>query len=194
MLKLHHEQTLYTILPPLHLIFRSIELCPVHSTKVVILGQDPYHSPNIANGLAFSVNPSIITLPPSLLNIFKELKDDIGYISDDISNGDLSPWANKGVLLLNTILTVRQGKPFSHSKIIGWENYTNDIIKQVNSLNNNVVFLLWGNHAKSKSYLINTSKHHILLASHPSPLSAHRGFFGCKHFSKTNHILNEKIF
>lgn len=171
-------------------IFRAFELCPLDKVKVVIIGQDPYHGEGQANGLAFSVN-SEIKIPPSLRNIMKEYSNDVGKTR---TNPDLSDWCQKGVLLLNSVLTVRQSKPESHSKI-GWKEYTDSIIKQISDQKESVVFLLWGNYAKSKEKLIDLSKHHILKASHPSPLSANKGgWFGCKHFSKTNSLLCDEIF
>ena len=188
--KVESERKIYRIFPPGKYVFRALEICPVYKTRVVILGQDPYHGENQANGFAFSVNENI-EIPPSLRNILKELYNDTGTM---LPNGDLTCWAQKGVLLLNTVLTVRESKANSHAHIMGWEAYTDDIIKQVNMSRSNVVFMLWGNHAKSKMRLIDQTKHLVLTAPHPSPLSAHRGFFGCKHFSKANNYLNETIF
>ena len=166
-------------------IFNAFKLTTFSNLKVVILGQDPYHGPNQAHGLCFSVK-SGIPLPPSLRNIYKEISDDIG--TEMGNNGDLSCWATQGVLLLNTVLTVRAHKPASHANI-GWEIFTDKVIEVINSHNNNVVFLLWGSHAKNKCKNIDTQKHIVLTAPHPSPLSAHRGFLGCRHFSKTNNAL-----
>ena len=188
--KVDDERRVYNIYPPQNQVFRALELCPIHQTKVVIIGQDPYHGTDQANGLAFSVNKGQ-TMPPSLRNIAKELHDDVGTL---LTHGDLSHWAQNGVLLLNTVLTVRESRANSHANIMGWESYTDDIIKQVNTVQPRVVFMLWGNNAKSKAGLIDEKKHLVLKASHPSPLSAHRGFFGCKHFSKANDFLNEEIF
>jgi uracil-DNA glycosylase len=188
--KIYEERKVYKIYPPEKDVFRALELCPVYKTKVVIIGQDPYHGEGQAHGLAFSVNTNI-TIPPSLRNIFKELKEDVGT---HMHKGDLTSWAKSGVLLLNTVLTVRESKANSHSQIMGWEAYTDDIIRQISTSQSNVVFMLWGNHAKSKARLIDESKHLVLTAPHPSPLSAHRGFFGCKHFSKANEYIGEKIF
>ena len=188
--RISDERKVYKVFPPDKEVFRALELCPIYKTKVVILGQDPYHGEGQAHGLAFSVNKNI-TIPPSLRNIIKELHNDVGSI---LEYGDLSCWAERGVLLLNTVLTVRESKANSHANIIGWEAYTDDIIRQVNTSQEKVVFLLWGNHAKVKMSLIDSKKHLILTAPHPSPLSAHRGFFGCKHFSKANDFLKEKIF
>ena len=188
--KVSRERKVYKIFPPEKEVFRALELCPIYRTKVVILGQDPYHGEGQAHGLAFSVN-SNVAIPPSLRNILKELYDDVGTT---LPNGDLSHWARSGVLLLNSVLTVRESKANSHAHIIGWEAYTDDVIRQVNTSQSGVVFMLWGNYAKAKSNLIDTSRHLVLTAPHPSPLSAHRGFFGCKHFSKANTYLKEKIF
>lgn len=166
-------------------IFNAFENTPFDDIKVVIIGQDPYHNPGQAHGLCFSV-PGSTPPPPSLKNIFKELNDDIGM--EIPSHGDLTHWAKQGVLLLNTSLTVRKNEPASHSKI-GWEKFTDAIIQLISDRKDHVVFLLWGAHARSKQLLINPRKHFILTAAHPSPLSAHNGFFGCRHFSKTNQIL-----
>ena len=166
-------------------IFNAFDKTPFHKVKVVILGQDPYHNPNQAMGLSFSV-PNETKIPPSLVNIFKELKDDIGLQIP--ANGNLSNWANEGVLLLNAILTVRQNEPASHSKI-GWMDFTDAIIKKISDEKQNVVFILWGKFAQDKMQLISAAKHCILKAAHPSPFSAFNGFFGCKHFSKTNEYL-----
>ena len=174
--------------PDLNNIFKAFNLCKFNDLKVVIIGQDPYHGYNEANGLAFSVNEGI-NIPPSLKNILKEVKSDIGKTS--INNGDLSIWATQGVFLLNSILTVVENKPLSH-KGIGWEDFTNEIINLISTKKNNIVFFLWGNHAKKKSKLIDKSKHLILSSGHPSPLSANRGFwFGNKHFSKSNQYLRK---
>ncbi len=174
-------------------IFRAFELTSFKNVKIIILGQDPYHGPNQANGLAFSVN-SEVRFPPSLLNIFKEYSKDLNLpIPID---GNLSAWAERGVLLLNSILTVESGSPGSH-KDFGWEQFTNQIIKALSDKKSNLVFILWGAYAQSKKILIDSSKHLIIASPHPSPLSAHRGFFGSKPFSKTNDYLrknkNEEI-
>lgn len=166
-------------------IFNAFWHCPLEKVKVVILGQDPYHGPGQAHGLSFSVKPGI-PFPPSLLNIFKELKSDLGL--DLPPNGDLTRWADQGVFLLNSTLTVRAHQAGSHQKK-GWEEFTDGVIKTINDTRANVVFLLWGAYAQKKSELIDSSKHFILKAPHPSPLSAHRGFLGCKHFSKANEFL-----
>ncbi|ACV26936.1 uracil-DNA glycosylase [Kangiella koreensis] len=174
-----------TIYPPQDRIFAALKLTELKDVKVVILGQDPYHGPNQANGLCFSVNPNQ-PLPPSLRNIYKELASDLQCPIP--INGDLSHWATQGVLLLNTVLTVEAGQANSH-KGRGWEIFTDEVIKSLNKAPQPIVFLLWGSQAQAKSSLINNPKHTILSAPHPSPLSAHRGFFGCNHFSKTNQIL-----
>ena len=173
------------IFPPGSLIFNAFDKTPFDKLKVVILGQDPNHQPNQAMGLCFSV-PDNVPPPRSLQNIFKELQSDIGMPIPN--NGDLTQWAAQGVLLLNTVLTVRQSEPGSHSRI-GWLNFTDAVIKKISDKKSGVVFLLWGKYAQEKKTLIDASKHFILEAAHPSPLSAHNGFFGCKHFSKTNTLL-----
>ena len=166
-------------------IFEALKHTSYKDTKVLILGQDPYHGEGQAHGLAFSVQP-YVKIPPSLLNMYKELKDDVGcYIPN---NGYLMPWADQGVLLLNTALTVRSGEANSH-KSKGWEIFTDEIIKILNKREDPVIFVLWGLNARKKKEFINENKHYILEAPHPSPLSARRGFFGCKHFSKINEIL-----
>ena len=166
-------------------IFNAYNLTSFYKVKVVILGQDPYHGPNQAHGLCFSVNRGI-KVPPSLLNIFKELKNDLSVPISD--HGCLEKWANQGVLLLNNVLTVESGKANSH-KHCGWSIFTDKTIQTLSNLRNGIVFLLWGKFAHEKEKLIDSSKHYILKAAHPSPLSAHNGFFGCKHFSKTNNYL-----
>jgi uracil-DNA glycosylase len=165
-------------------IFNAFNLTPFDKIKVVIIGQDPYHGDGQAHGLSFSV-PKGKKIPPSLINIYKEIQNDIGEVKH--STGNLEGWAKQGVFLLNSILTVRAGQPASHSKI-GWEIFTNAVIKTISDKKERVVFLLWGNYAKSKKEIINSSKHLILEAAHPSPL-ARGAFFGCKHFSKTNDFL-----
>lgn len=175
----------HTVFPPGNLIFNAFEKTPFDKVKVVILGQDPYHGPGQAHGLCFSV-PIGIPAPPSLVNIFKEIKQDTG---DDIpANGNLESWAEQGVLLLNATLTVRANQPLSHQNK-GWETFTDKVIELVSKHKKGLVFLLWGRNAKAKEPLIDGSKHFILKAAHPSPLSAYNGFFGCKHFSQTNAIL-----
>lgn len=173
------------IYPPQPLIFRAFELTPPSQVKVVILGQDPYHGPNQAHGLAFSV-PDGEVIPPSLKNIYKELHTDLQQPHP--ASGNLESWAKQGVLLLNTILTVQHKQAHSHKKS-GWEDFTDSVIQSLNQAPHSIVYLLWGAHAQAKSQLIDSNKHTILEAPHPSPLSAHRGFFGCRHFSKTNQIL-----
>ncbi|MET1255440.1 uracil-DNA glycosylase [Aliikangiella maris] len=176
-----------TIFPPADKVMAALKRTPYSKIKVVILGQDPYHGPNQANGLSFSVNKGI-KLPPSLQNIFKELNQSIGIPMP--SHGDLSTWADQGVLLLNTVLTVEQSKPQSHQKQ-GWEILTDEIIQYLNHAPQSIIFLLWGSPARKKVRLIDTHKHHVLEAPHPSPLSAHRGFFGCGHFKKVNELLQQ---
>ena len=177
------------IYPPRQDVFNALKFTPLESVKVVILGQDPYHGPDQAHGLCFSVLPGVKT-PPSLVNIYKELAADIdGFVIP--KHGTLTRWAEQGVLLLNTVLTVEQGKAHSHAKW-GWETFTDAVIDAVNRHQQGVVFLLWGSHAQKKGMHIDTSKHHVLSAPHPSPLSAHRGFLGCKHFSQTNQLLSSQ--
>lgn len=173
------------VYPPPSRIFYAFEKCPWEKIKVVILGQDPYHGPNQANGLCFAVNLGV-ALPPSLINIFKEIKTDTG--EEPLPNGDLTPWAEQGVLLLNATLTVIAGRAASHQGK-GWEEFTDAVIKKVSEEKEHVVFILWGNYARKKRVLIDTSKHLVLESAHPSPLSAHNGFFGNHHFSKTNDYL-----
>jgi len=167
-------------------IFNAFNLTPYDNLKVVIIGQDPYHGEGQAHGLSFSVLNGH-KLPPSLKNIFKEIESDIG-VTMPANFGNLSKWASQGVLMLNSILTVRADEPSSHSKY-GWTQFTDAVIKKISEEHNQIVFMLWGNFAKAKSSLINPYKHYILSAAHPSPFSADKGFFGCKHFSKTNSIL-----
>ena len=178
-----------TIYPPGPLIFNAFNQTPFNKTKVVILGQDPYHGPGQAHGLSFSV-PNGIKPPPSLVNIFKEIQSDIG-IPMPAQYGNLTRWAEQGVLLLNASLTVRANEPNSHSKI-GWADFTNEVIQKISDEKEGVVFLLWGKFAQDKQLLIDETKHHVLKAAHPSPFSADKGFFGCKHFSKTNTFLVDK--
>lgn len=177
-----------TIYPPGPKIFRAFDLTPFDKVRVVILGQDPYHGAGQAEGLSFSV-PKGIKTPPSLQNIYKEIKSDTG-IDTTGRDGSLIHWAEQGVFLLNAVLTVRASEPTSHSNI-GWTQFTDSVIKAISDNKEGVVFLLWGNYAKSKKDLIDTSRHHILLAAHPSPL-ARGAFFGCRHFSKTNEILLQR--
>lgn len=173
------------IFPPGSLIFNAFDKTPFDRIKVVILGQDPYHGPGQAQGLCFSV-PDGQPFPPSLRNIFTELKQDLGLAVP--GSGNLEPWTGRGVFLLNSILTVRAGEPASHSRI-GWETFTDAVIRMISERKKGVVFLLWGKFACNKAALIDDRKHHILTASHPSPFSAERGFFGCRHFSLTNEWL-----
>ena len=174
------------VFPEKQNIFKAFSLTPIDNLKVVILGQDPYHGFGQAQGMSFST-PKEIKNPPSMMNILKEINDDLGKKSV-CEDGDLTPWAKDGVLLLNTILTVEEGLPKSHHNL-GWEIFTDNIIKYISDNKENIIFILWGSPAISKSKLINKSKHHILSSPHPSPLSSYRGFFGSKHFSKTNEIL-----
>lgn len=183
--KVRNEYKFNTIYPKGDKIFNAFNLCPFDSLKVVIIGQDPYHGKGQANGLSFSVEKNI-KIPPSLKNIFIELKNN--YPEYEYSHGDLTRWANQGVLLLNSILTVRKSEPGSHNNI-GWEKFTDFVIKNISSERRNVVFLLWGKYAQSKSRLIDDNKHLILKSPHPSPFSAHKGFFKNFHFKKTNEYL-----
>jgi uracil-DNA glycosylase len=173
------------IYPAGSLIFNAFDKTPFDKVKVVILGQDPYHNPYQAMGLSFSV-PDGVPPPPSLVNIYKELNTDIGMPIP--TSGNLTKWATQGVLLLNAVLTVRANEPASHAKI-GWMDFTNAVIKKISDEKTGVIFLLWGKFAQEKQVLIDETKHHVLKAAHPSPLSAFNGFFGCKHFSRTNALL-----
>ena len=175
-----------TIYPPGPQIFNAFNSTPFDQVKVVIIGQDPYHGPGQAQGLCFSVAPGIKP-PPSLVNIFKEIRSDLG-IQISGKSGDLSGWARQGVLLLNAALTVRAGDPNSHSTI-GWTQFTDAVIKLLSEKKSNIVFLLWGKFAQEKQVIINAKKNYVLTAAHPSPFSADKGFFGCRHFSKTNELL-----
>ena len=179
------EKKKHTVYPPGSLIFSAFDHTPLEKVKAVIIGQDPYHGPKQANGLCFSVAPEIKP-PPSLVNIFKELQNDLGIPIPH--TGNLEPWANQGVLLLNATLTVRARQAGSHQKK-GWENFTDAVIKKVSDEKENVVFILWGRFAQGKESLIDTSKHHIIKSPHPSPFSANNGFFGSRPFSKTNEYL-----
>ena len=183
-LKLNTENM--AIFPAIPSIFRALEFVHFHEVKVLILGQDPYHGFGQANGLSFSVNKEIM-IPPSLKNIFLELENDLNIPISQ--HGDLTSWAQQKILLLNSVLTVEHGKPNSHQKL-GWDKLTNKIISRL-SQRGNMIFVLWGNSAQKKLYLIDDKKNKILSAPHPSPLSAYRGFFGCKHFSEINKILIE---
>ncbi|MCR4731854.1 MAG: uracil-DNA glycosylase [Lachnospiraceae bacterium] len=177
-----------TVFPPADDIFNALHYTPLSQVKVVIIGQDPYHEPGQAHGLSFSVQPGV-KIPPSLQNIYKELSDDLGLTIPD--NGCLTKWARQGVLLLNTVLTVEAHRANSHAGI-GWEEFTDAVIRSVEAQDRPVVFLLWGSHAGKKASMIHNPKHLVLKAPHPSPLSAYRGFFGCKHFSKCNAFLEEQ--
>lgn len=181
--KEYKEKIIY---PPKRDILRALKLTDYNDVKVVILGQDPYHGENEANGLSFSVNEGI-KLPPSLKNIYKELYDDLGITK---TTGDLTSWANQGVLLLNSVLTVLKDTPTSHSKI-GWQEYTDAIIRKLNEREKTIVFILWGNYARSKKNLITNKRHYIIESPHPSPFSANSGFFGSRPFSKTNEFLKK---
>jgi len=186
-LRMHlvEEKKKYTVYPPGALIFAAFDHTPIESVKVVIIGQDPYHGPGQANGLCFSVSDGI-RKPPSLDNIFKELHEDLGIPIPQ--SGNLQKWADQGVLLLNASLTVRANTPNSHQGF-GWHIFTDAVISKLSEQKEGLAFLLWGKFAQGKETLIDTSKHHILKAAHPSPYSASNGFFGCRHFSKTNEIL-----
>ncbi|MCS4533349.1 uracil-DNA glycosylase [Neisseria montereyensis] len=176
------------IYPPAADVFNAFKATEFDQVKVVILGQDPYHGAGQAHGLAFSVRPDIV-IPRSLVNIYKELADDIAGFHIP-NHGYLQSWADQGVLLLNTVLTVRAGQAHSHAAL-GWEQFTDRVIAQLNNHREHIVFLLWGSHAQKKGAFIDRNRHLVLAAPHPSPLSAHRGFFGCKHFSRTNHYLEK---
>lgn len=184
---LTEEKKTHTIYPPGPQIFSAFNHTPFDKVKVVVLGQDPYHGAGQGNGLCFSVSPGV-RKPPSLVNIFKELQDDLGIPVPQ--SGDLTPWANQGVFLLNTVLTVRAGEANSH-KGKGWEKFTSAVIKKISDNKQGVVFLLWGKPAQQKEELIDGSKHYVLKAAHPSPLAG-GAFFGCKHFSKTNELLRKE--
>ena len=184
---LKQEYSTQTVYPNMEDIFNALKLTSFEDTKVVIIGQDPYHGFGQAHGLCFSVKKGVVP-PPSLKNIYKELKSDIGF---EIPNhGELTSWAKQGVLLLNNVLTVREGLPNSH-KGKGWEIFTDRVIGELNKKETPVVFLLWGANAQKKAEIITNPKHYKLMTVHPSPLSASRGFFGCRHFSKTNEILQK---
>lgn len=181
------EKRLYKVYPPGDRIFAAFDFTPFDRVKVVLLGQDPYHGEGQAHGLCFSV-PAGIRQPPSLVNIFQELKDDLGI--EPPASGNLEKWALQGVLLLNATLTVRANMAGSHQKK-GWENFTDAVIRTLSEKRENLVFLLWGNYAQAKETLIDTTRHAVLKAAHPSPFSVYRGFFGCRHFSKTNDLLQK---
>lgn len=182
------EYAHHTVYPPGRLIFNAFNLCPFDKVKVVLIGQDPYHEPGQAHGLCFSVNDGV-QFPPSLNNIFKEIKDDTG--ADIPTSGNLTRWAEQGVLLLNATLTVREHAAGSHQKH-GWEEFTDEVIRTISNEREGIVFILWGSYAQSKAQLIDSSKHFILKSAHPSPLSAYRGFFGNHHFSLTNMYLQKR--
>ena len=182
---LESEYSNHKVFPPKRLLLNAFYQTPFNDVKVVIIGQDPYHGDLQANGLCFSVNKGL-KLPPSLKNIIKELKDDVGI--PEPNHGDLTVWAQQGILLLNTCLSVRAHQPLSHQNQ-GWEQFTDAVISYLSSEKENIVFLVWGRKAQMKAETISKEKHHVLSAQHPSPFSAHKGFFGCKHFSKTNEIL-----
>jgi len=181
------EYSTRRIFPPMNDIFSAFKASSFENTRVVIIGQDPYHGLGQAHGLCFSVKKGVVP-PPSLKNIYKEINDDLGLPIPD--HGELCAWANQGVLMLNSVLTVREGAPTSH-KDKGWETFTDNVIKKLNQKQTPIVFLLWGAYAQKKGQLITNPIHYKLCAAHPSPLSAYNGFFGCKHFSKTNEILKK---
>ena len=185
--KVNEEYRTYRIYPPANDLFNALHFTPLEQVKVVILGQDPYHEEGQAHGLCFSVRPNV-EIPPSLQNIYQELHDDLGLCIPD--NGYLEKWAKQGVLLLNTVLTVRAHRAHSHAGI-GWEQFTDAIIRAVDAQERPVVFLLWGRPAQAKKALLHNPAHLVLEAPHPSPLSAYRGFFGCRHFSQANRFLRE---
>lgn len=178
-----------TVYPPKQDVFNAFKYTELDELKVVILGQDPYHGPGQAHGLCFSVLPGIKS-PPSLVNMYKELAQDIDGFQIP-NHGHLENWAKQGVLMLNTVLTVEQGQAHSHSKI-GWETFTDNVVEKINQHCEGIVFLLWGSHAQKKAAKVDANKHFLLKAVHPSPLSAHRGFFGCKHFSQCNQLLQQQ--
>ena len=177
-----------TIYPHPKNLFNAFNSTPFDKVKVIIIGQDPYHNPGEAHGLCFSVQPGV-KVPPSLQNIYKEIESDL-KIKKDFSQGTLTNWAKQGVLLMNAVLTVRKNQAGSHANQ-GWEKFTDEAIKQLSDEKENLVFLLWGNYAKQKGQIINRSKHLVLESTHPSPFSAHNGFFGCQHFSQTNKYLKQ---
>lgn len=185
---LREEYKEHTVYPPKDLLFTALKLTSYEATRVVILGQDPYHGAGQAHGLSFSVNPGV-RIPPSLRNIYTELREDVGVPTPN--HGSLLHLAAQGVLLLNTVLTVREGEPGSH-KGLGWETFTDAIMQKLNERTTPMVFILWGSHAQKKGAFIDQSRHLVLQSPHPSPLSARRGFFGSRPFSKTNHFLESK--
>jgi len=178
----------HAVFPVQNEVFAALSLTPLESVRCVILGQDPYHGPGQAHGLAFSV-PEGVKIPPSLRNIYKELHSDIAGFAIP-AHGNLTSWAQQGVLLLNTVLTVEQGKAHSHARL-GWETFTEAVIAAVNSATEHTVFMLWGGHAQRKGACVDSNRHCVLTAPHPSPLSAHKGFLGCGHFSQANHYLQQ---
>lgn len=186
---LKEEYSSHSVYPDMHDIFSAIKTVPYSKVKAVIIGQDPYHGEGQAHGMSFSVKNGV-EIPPSLKNIYKEIVDELGGFVPN--NGYLMPWANQGVLLLNSVLTVRAGEPNSH-KGKGWEEFTDKVITELNKREEPVVFLLWGANAKAKISLIDTSKHRCLTAAHPSPLSAYNGFFGCGHFKEVNNFLISNV-
>lgn len=185
---LKKEYAQYTVYPSMYDIFNAFKLTPYEKVKAVLLGQDPYHEPGQAQGLCFSVKEGV-PKPPSLVNVFKEMKSDLGY--DPPESGDLTKWAKEGVLLLNTTLTVRRAQANSH-KNCGWTEFTDEVIRRLSARETPMVFILWGGNARAKKPLIDGKKHLILECAHPSPLSCYNGFFGCRHFSKTNAFLQAK--
>ncbi|WP_138492907.1 uracil-DNA glycosylase [Paenibacillus pinistramenti] len=184
---LAREYKQHTVFPPKELLFTALKLTSFSGTRVVILGQDPYHGPGQAHGLSFSVQPGV-RIPPSLQNIYKELHDDIG--APNPGHGSLLHWARQGVLLLNAVLTVRQGQPNSH-KGIGWETFTDAIVEKLNEREKPLVFILWGSHAQQKGSFVDRKRHKVITSPHPSPFSAHKGFLGSRPFSETNRFLAE---
>lgn len=184
--QLKAEYATHTVYPDMYDIFNAFRYTAFNDVKVVILGQDPYHGPGQAHGLAFSVQKGV-AVPPSLKNIYKELATDVGFVPPQ--HGNLVGWAKQGVLLLNTVLTVREGEANSH-KALGWQTFTDNIIRRLSSREQPMVFMLWGGNAKAKIPLIDKSKHLVLTAAHPSPLSCFNGFFGCRHFSRANEFLS----
>lgn len=182
---LKHEYQAEKIYPSMYDIFNAFKATPYGGVKIVIIGQDPYHQPSQAHGMCFSVKKGV-RMPPSLVNIYREINDDLGIRMGTC--GYLMPWAEQGVLLLNTILTVREGRPMSH-RGYGWETFTDEALRKLNARKKPIIFLLWGTPARKKKALITNGRHVVLEAAHPSPLSAHYGFFGCKHFSKANEYL-----
>lgn len=181
------EKKNHRVFPPGSLIFNAFSVTPFDSVKVVVLGQDPYHGLGEAHGLCFSVQKGIAK-PPSLINIFKEIQSDLGFPPP--AHGDLTSWARQGVLLLNATLTVRENQPGSHQNK-GWETFTDEAIRQLSQLRSGLIFVLWGKYAEAKEVLIDKSRHFILKSPHPSPFSANRGFFGCRHFSRINELLRQ---